>query len=377
MLHIPRSSFTHQLRSTLLHSWSAAPIGPSAYRALLDRTTQLSFDWLNSPNAIGILFALLHEVAIAVPIQLIQGPSEAERDGYANDVTAAITRYCNATGLEILKVEAVSELNDLVVCTLEILFVGEEPRARASEDTRVRVLSSDAEETEKLERLSSCTWHVTMLYTQALVESHMPLFRARWTTSQYLDFIAGFETGLASGVHVAVKLLPAPLLEPIQWEQYYLLGVMDSDGELEPIDDDDDYVPIGPRVPLDAFCQPVSPSNVPPDSTCSICSTAVTTIEIGDEAVVTVCRHHFHAECLGSWVNDSAVRSSNTCPDCRNMLCEARPRVPVEDYESDSDDVEDAFEASLREFHDVGVQTHAGCEPKCSLASLGEREEFL
>lgn len=100
---------------------------------------------------------------------------------------------------------------------------------------------------------------------------------------------------------------------------------------------EDVYVPTSPRVSVGAFCQPVPPLFILQGVDCSICGTDVLDVKIGDETVVTACQHYFHAECLGSWVNDSSMEGANTCPQCRRAMCELRARVPAEDESAEND----------------------------------------
>ncbi|KAF1922817.1 uncharacterized protein M421DRAFT_337532 [Didymella exigua CBS 183.55] len=96
--------------------------------------------------------------------------------------------------------------------------------------------------------------------------------------------------------------------------------------ELEVDETEREYGVIGERIELSAFCGPVT--SLPRGMECSICVTEFDGKEVeGDLPVSTKCRHFFHGDCLDKWVNESAMKSSNTCPTCRTVLCKPRKRV--------------------------------------------------
>jgi hypothetical protein len=92
----------------------------------------------------------------------------------------------------------------------------------------------------------------------------------------------------------------------------------------------DDYRPAGNRIAMRTFCEYAA--NVPQETKCSICLSKVTIglKTMGQHPTVTPCKHYFHAECLDDWVNEAAMSTSNSCPSCRAVLCEARSQVPVD-----------------------------------------------
>lgn len=99
-----------------------------------------------------------------------------------------------------------------------------------------------------------------------------------------------------------------------------------ADRELRPDESEVEYKPVGRRIPKDSYSHVYRPLPV----TCSICQDEITS-EQGEQGVVvsTPCGHLFHAECLDQWVNESAMETSNTCPECRTEICEKRERKHV------------------------------------------------
>jgi hypothetical protein len=122
---------------------------------------------------------------------------------------------------------------------------------------------------------------------------------------------------------------------------------------------DEELRAIGKRIPAANFCRPAI--TVPEDTGCSICVGDVTIDPQGSEdstkekemPVITACGHYFHLACLDAWTNDSAMRTSNQCPECRAEMCEARSRLSaslVEDarYVMDMDLQEGINDALVR-----------------------------
>lgn len=97
--------------------------------------------------------------------------------------------------------------------------------------------------------------------------------------------------------------------------------------ELDVDETEAEYKVAGERVKPSAFCKPAK--SLPGDTECSVCLIEFDgTEEAEDELpVLTECGHFFHKVCLDKWVNDSAMKASNTCPSCRKVLCEPRERL--------------------------------------------------
>jgi hypothetical protein len=46
-----------------------------------------------------------------------------------------------------------------------------------------------------------------------------------------------------------------------------------------------------------------------------VCSVCISTINVGDECIITDCNHMFHLDCINPWLNNH-----HTCPNCRANL---------------------------------------------------------
>jgi hypothetical protein len=84
---------------------------------------------------------------------------------------------------------------------------------------------------------------------------------------------------------------------------------------------------------------------------------------------VTTCKHYFHAECLGSWVNESAIRSLDTFPECRRLLYKAIAQKLV-NY--DNEGVGGILPGYVRQRQHGSLRTLADGERELALESPGK-----
>ncbi|KAJ4332200.1 hypothetical protein N0V87_008570 [Didymella glomerata] len=347
MWQISHSGFLSQIRPTLLWSWDHTPID-SAPKDLLPRTYAHYLDSLPAPRDVGLAFALLYHFAAALPVLLLQVPIDEDIDTFYDRVGDFNTTHSSKFAMNnIPPYLNLIELHNLVVeTTIALLFIEQDPTAELN--YLGNLLSTSAPKAKKLFSLQEHTWDVTLICLRALLETHFPLFRERWTNADFASFVNGFEDGISNGVNLSVPILPNPDTDFLDLDEYFIYeGNRDGELELE----EDVYVPTGPRVPLDAFCQPIPPLSILQEVLCTICGTGVLDVEVGDETVVTGCQHYFHVERLGSWVNDSTMDNANTCPQCRRVMYEARARVLAEDggERDDSDTEEDELMRYIRQ----------------------------
>jgi hypothetical protein len=82
----------------------------------------------------------------------------------------------------------------------------------------------------------------------------------------------------------------------------------------------------------------VAVSDPPMDQNCTICAEAYTYpsadgSQMGEECVqLSTCGHYFHYECIGTWMNGVSA-NTNTCPECRAVICEGRREVRVKEVD--------------------------------------------
>jgi hypothetical protein len=205
-----------------------------------------------------------------------------------------------------------------------------------------------------LEQLGAYAWPITLIWFYVAIDIFLPLLRIHRSDEQFDDFIRGLELELPDDDLITAVLLDLPGLGEKDYDEYYLpegynepeveeseVGDFVGENGVEYAPNDQQYTPAGQPVPLGEFCQPITSAVNVDDVDCNICGNGVTVIEPGDQAVVTVCMHYFHATCLTFWVNDSAADNSNNCPHCRTRLWGRRPRTCVVDNSQDGSDMDD------------------------------------
>lgn len=108
----------------------------------------------------------------------------------------------------------------------------------------------------------------------------------------------------------------------------HFLVLRDGDSvQLEVDEIEKEYQAFGPWVDLLAFCKLVV--LLPPSTACATCVTDFNGKKnaVNIHPVLTVCKHFLHRGCLDKGVNQSAMKTSNTCPGYRTALCEPRKRL--------------------------------------------------
>jgi hypothetical protein len=349
---ISRAEFNTHIRLTLLQLWMF-PSTPGTSHNSLKNTYALFSDSLIEPRSMGQFFACLFELLEALPQAILQGPNLYE---FYNGHLAALTDtvadklpWGELSG----DFDTPRELNNLVVETLREFFSdpSDEAWAVKAEKDRVKLLTTTEFGPERWKQLGAYAWPVTLICFRVMVDVFLPLFRAHWTDEQFDDFTRGLELKLPDEDLITALMLESPSLEQMDYDKYFIPdGPWNEESELDFVGEngvefaplDIQYITAGQPVPLDAFCQPIASPVGFDDVDCNICGNGVTVIEAGDEAVVTICTHYFHASCLTSWVNDSAADNSNSCPYCRTRMCERRPRTFVDDNSQDGGDDDNA-----------------------------------
>lgn len=305
----------------------------------------------------GQVFACLFEALEIMSQTILQGTD-------LNDYSSTVIAVADTLEEKLPQVrldppvDTSRELNNLVVEMLREFFsdANDEARAAAAERDRAELLTTTELGPERLGRLCAFSWPITLVCFYVIIDIFLPLFRIHWTDEQFDDFIRGLELALPDADLETVILSEFPELEPIDYEEYYLPEGYNDFGDEEAEDgesEDEDFVgveyrpntqqytPIGQPIPLGEFCLPIASPVGFDDVDCNICGNGLTVIETGDEAVVTVCMHYFHAMCLSAWVNDSGARNSNNCPHCRTRMCGRRPRTRVVEISEDGSDDDD------------------------------------
>jgi hypothetical protein len=165
-------------------------------------------------------------------------------------------------------------------------------------------------------RLVQMNHVVTMHVCDIFFQATLPQLRERYSSSEMIGFIRAHRreylfsddslpwppVGMAS-----VGMAPAGMVQ-------YTTNNTETE-----------YRAIGERIAPWDFC---APTVARCDTECSICMSMIFT-EGSIQNVTTKCGHLFHWMCLDRWVNESGMKTSNTCPTCRTVLCRPRQRVHI------------------------------------------------
>lgn len=126
-----------------------------------------------------------------------------------------------------------------------------------------------------------------------------------WTTRCVSDAVAGKLTWMVSDR--AVRALGPKAYRDFIRVAKDRMEKMLSKGFTHPVDS------------LSAFrCQELSTYHPTDDAVCAICKEDYAYDDIGKDILLLKCNHHFHLECINSWLESG--RYHNTCPTCRAVV---------------------------------------------------------
>jgi hypothetical protein len=197
-----------------------------------------------------------------------------------------------------------------------------EELAAALSTLRDRLLAQDARYAVKEEALLPLntqeamdqayvfTYPLAQRVFAAIVDEHQETFHRSYTFREYFRISRAFARDVSDLDGTFIPSLDAMRAQLVQFEP--------SETEIE-------YQSTGERVPMRAFCDPARRTEE--SSTCSVCMADIEREGCSKRIAQAVCKHFFPLKCLDSWVNDSGMPTSNTCPSCRYILCEPRQRA--------------------------------------------------
>ena len=263
----------------------------------------------SSPQENGRFFAALYKVSEVLVIFLLQNPSRHDVQEYCNELQEYVSSRSSGIAMQELRMSQLAtlltEMGKLARAILPVY--AERERTLIRLDSRL-----------KRQRAVIFSSHLVyrILYSLVDVEEHLDTFRHVWTFRQYLSFARAFRRELSDCPLIndynnpQVRIVQQPRLGQIEYE-------LDST--------ETEYQAIGEAISIYEFCEPVDA--VPKASACSVCLTEIECGIDGVPVVGTKCKHFFHEECLATWINSSGMKTSNTCPSCRFVLCEPRQRA--------------------------------------------------
>jgi hypothetical protein len=256
---------------------------------------------------IGRFIRLMHNALITLVIFSIQTPTPAQTTEFSEMLRSYVLLRCPNIKAHMLQMRELATLTQdrMNAC------IRTNPHM-AQEQTRLLPL----EEPGHLQQAFVVLNPIVKPMFTAMMHSFVSLFRAKMDYRAYTAIRRGYWDETKPGA-------PSP-----PWPGLELYHSM-VDGL------DFDHRPTGDRVPIGVFCRPAE--DVSAGETCSVCMSG---IQLGAEdeeenAVVTGCEHLFHQGCLDRWVNESCMRQSNRCPECRREMCVARQVIHVSQLQLD------------------------------------------
>ncbi|KAJ4990825.1 hypothetical protein SVAN01_03614 [Stagonosporopsis vannaccii] len=252
------------------------------------------------PKETGVLFSVLHKCTILFAIFVVGNPMNHEVDAFIEELKYYVKSRCLNTDI------CTTALTELMMFTLSVMQT-ECIAVPGYAAALANLGSPDCTSKQLCEAIKRIRTIATRIMLAVFHES-LPKLREEYSLKDMMAFTREFRREKKAD---DIDTTPSLGYQPIEYSV--------DDTEVE-------YNVVGDRVELSAFCKPfdVVSSSVK----CSVCMTKTdaTNQDIHSQAVVTKCGHVFHELCLDQWVNDSAMKASNTCPSCRTVLCKPRER---------------------------------------------------
>jgi hypothetical protein len=253
------------------------------------------------PKEIGCFLSLLNKYSTLLAVFLVQKPTEVEIQMLCGALQFYAASRCPGMVLDELRLEHLAA----ALSTPRDQRLTQDARYAVKEGALLPLNTQEA-----MDRAYVFTYPLAQRVFAAIVDEHQETFHRSFTFREYFRISRAFARDASDLDGMFIPSLDAMRAQLVHFEP--------SETEIE-------YQPTGERVPMRAFCDPAR--RIEESSTCSVC---MADIECGDypkPIAQTVCKHFFHPKCLDSWVNDSGMPASNTCPSCRRVLCEPRQRA--------------------------------------------------
>ncbi|KAJ8117566.1 hypothetical protein OPT61_g1277 [Boeremia exigua] len=252
------------------------------------------------PCEVGALYSVLRKCIIILSVFMVQNPTNTEFNTVIRDLEHYVKSRCPNSGI---CTTALKELATFTLTTMRLEYAVVPKYAAALAD--LRNLPFTYEQTCKIYDLNQ---EITTRISIAIFHGSLSEFRKEYSFSDMRAFTQGYrQEDRDDSYDVPMEHDP-----PVEYE------IDDTEAE---------YRGCGKRIELMTYCKP--DASMPRSTQCSICMAAISG-SIQDQAelaVTTKCGHAFHKLCLDRWVNESGMKTSNTCPLCRTVLCKPRERV--------------------------------------------------
>lgn len=273
---------------------------------------------------IGRFLSLLDKYSITLAIFFIQKPIDLEIQMHCDALHFYGTERCPGMALDELRFEELAA----ALRTLRDQCLAQDVGYAVEEEALLPLDSQKA-----MNRAYTFTYPLAQRVFAAIVDEHQDIFRRSFTFRSFFKISCAFARDASSSRGMYICTLDSTRAQLNQFEP--------SDAELE-------YEPAGERVSMRAFCDPAW--RIEESTTCLVCMFDIERGNYAEPIAQTMCKHFPHPECMDNWVNDSGMLTSNACPTCRHVLCDARQRTHTtqrDDFGHSVDDDDVAHDGEL------------------------------
>ncbi|KAF9699940.1 hypothetical protein EKO04_001954 [Ascochyta lentis] len=252
-----------------------------------------------STREVGTISSVLRKCVLTMAIFMIQEPTTAQISVFNPALRSYVLSRCPNFAISDSSLE---EMESFIRTVMRLQCEADPRYARDSAELRRMQTYTDICAAFDLNRT------ITTRINLAMFHELLPQLHEKYGFKEMVAFTRAYRRE----DHHRNDRLPLPLLTPIEF------SIDDTETE---------YQGVGRRVELANFCKPAK--TVSKDAECPVCITEIDSNERGEDEqpVLTKCGHVFHKLCLDKWINDSGMKTSNTCPSCRAILCKPRRRL--------------------------------------------------
>ena len=248
-------------------------------------------------HEVGTLYAVLRKAAWAMTMFMTDNRAEPEMTNACTELQRWVQVRCPNTAIRELSLEA------LWVLTRKIIVQQASRWLRYLEAMENR--RDGLPETPKQSRRFMLMNHAVAVHVCDIIfRATLPQLHHQYSTSEMMGFVRAHRREFL----FVDDTCPWPSVDMVQYAT--------NDTETE-------YRAAGERVRPWEFCAPTEAGGV---TECSICMSE-TLPGFPTQNVITKCGHVYHWTCLDHWVNESGMKTSNTCPTCRAVMCRPRQRL--------------------------------------------------
>ena len=268
-------------------------------------------------HEVGTLYAVLHKAVMAMVMFITD---DIAMDNAITELQRWIQVRCANTAISESSLEALWAFARTIII--------QEGATWPSYVTALMNRHAPDQTHKQWRRLLQMNHVVAMHVCDIFFQATLPQLRERYSSSEMIGFIRAHRREYLFLDHS----LPWPTVgtAPVSMVQYTT-----NDTETE-------FRAVGERIAPWEFCVPTGAGS---DTGCSICmsetfpeaegsvrnvviqNVVVQVHKVTVHNVITKCGHVFHWACLDRWVNDSGMKTSNSCPTCRAVMCAPRQRV--------------------------------------------------